>query len=63
MVETKLPIVFTRSSKSGNDESLLEIKEEELWVGSGYFSNEGETTSRSDLMSHKDVHLPSCVSP
>jgi len=32
---------------------LLEIKEEELWVGGGYFSNEGETKGRSDFMSHK----------
>jgi hypothetical protein len=63
MVETKLLNVSTRSSESGNDTSLLEIKEEELWVGSGYLSNEGETTCRSDLMSHKNVHLPSCFSP
>jgi hypothetical protein len=63
MVETKLLTISTRSSESGNDASLLEIKEEELWVGSGYLSNEGETTGRSDLMSHKNVHLPSCFSP
>jgi len=29
LLETKLPTVFTRSSKSGNDGGLLEIKEEE----------------------------------
>jgi hypothetical protein len=55
LVKTKLPTISTRSSKSGNDGSLLEIKEEELWVGSGYLSNDGETKGRSDLMSHKDV--------
>jgi len=63
MVETKLPIVSTRSSKSGNDGTLLEIKEEELWVGNGYLSNEGETKGRNDLMNHKYVQLPSCFSP
>jgi hypothetical protein len=55
LIETKLPIVFARSSKSGNDGSLLEIKEEKLWVGSGYMSNEGETKGTSDFMSHKHV--------
>jgi hypothetical protein len=55
MLETKPLIVSTKSSKSGNDGSLLEIKEEELWVGSGYISNEGETKGRSNFMSHKDV--------
>jgi len=34
---------------------MLEIKEEELWVGSGYLSNEKETKGRSDFMNHKDV--------
>jgi hypothetical protein len=34
---------------------LLEIKEEELWVGCGDLSNEGETKGRSNFMSHKDV--------
>jgi len=48
MVETKFLTVFTRSLESGNDGSLLEIKEEELWVGSGYLSNEGETIGRSE---------------
>jgi hypothetical protein len=42
---------------------LLEIKEEELWVGSGYLSNEGETKGRSDFMSHRDAQLPSCFNP
>jgi hypothetical protein len=55
MVETKLSIVFTRSSKTGKDGNLLEIKEEELWVGIGYLSYEGETIGRIDLMSHKNV--------
>jgi hypothetical protein len=54
---------FSRSSKSGNDGSLLEIKEEELWMGSGYFSNEGETKGRSDFMSDRDVQLPYYFSP
>jgi hypothetical protein len=54
---------FSKSSESGNDGSLLEIKEEELWVGSGYLSNEGETKGRSDFMSHRDVQLPSYFSP
>jgi len=63
LLETKLPTIFTRTSKSGNDGSLLEIKEEELWVGNGYFSNEGETKGTSNLMSHRDVQLPSCFSP
>jgi len=40
----------------------LEIKEEKLWVGSGYLSNERETKGRSNLMSHKDVELPSYFS-
>jgi len=39
---------------------LPKIKEEELWVGSGYLSNEGETKGRSDFMSHIDVQPPSC---
>jgi hypothetical protein len=60
MLETKLPIISTRSLKSGNDGSLLEIKEEELWVGSGYLSNQGETKGRSDFMSHKDVQPSFC---
>lgn len=56
MVKTKLITIYVRSSKSGNDGNLLEIKEdEELWVGSGYFSNERENKGRSDLMSHRDV--------
>jgi hypothetical protein len=55
MLETKPPIVSIRSSKSGNDGSLLEIKEKGLWVGSGYLSNEGETKGRSNFMSHRDV--------
>jgi hypothetical protein len=38
---------------------LLEIKEKELWVGSGYLSNERETKAKSDFMSHKDVQFPS----
>jgi len=42
------PINSTRSSKSGKDGSLLEIKQEELWVGSGCLSNEGETKGRSN---------------
>jgi hypothetical protein len=63
MVETKFSTISTRSSESGNDGSLPEIKKEELWVGSGYLSNEGETKGRSDLMSHKDVQLPSYCSP
>jgi hypothetical protein len=54
---------FSRNSKRGNDGSLLEIKEEKLWVGSGYLCNEGETKGRSDFMSHKDVQLPSYFSP
>ncbi len=54
---------FSRSKKNGNDGSLLEIKEEELWVGSGYLSNEGETKGRSDFMSHRDAQLPSCFNP
>jgi hypothetical protein len=62
MVETKLPIVYPRSSKTENDGNLLEIKEEELWVGIGYLSYEGETISRIDLMSHKDVQLRSYFS-
>jgi hypothetical protein len=64
MVENKLLNVSTRSSESENDWSLLEInKKKELWVGNGYLSNEGETTSRSNLISHKHVQLPSCFSP
>jgi hypothetical protein len=47
LIETKLPTVFTRSLKSGNDGSLLEIKEEELWVGSGYLSNEREPKAQA----------------
>jgi hypothetical protein len=62
LVETKFPTISI-SSASGNDGSLLEIKEEKLWVGSGYLSNEGETKGRSDFMSHKDVQLPSYFSP
>ncbi len=62
MVETKLPIVSPRSSKTENDGNLLEIKEEELWVGIGYLSYEGETIGRIDLMSHKDVQLRSYLS-
>jgi hypothetical protein len=62
MVETKLPIVYPRSSKTENDGNLQEIKEEELWVGIGYLSYEGETISRIDLMSHKDVQLRSYFS-
>jgi hypothetical protein len=62
MLEIKLPIIFVRSLESGNDGSLLEIKEEKLWVGNGYLSNEGETKGRSDFMSHKDVQPPSCFS-
>jgi len=63
MLETKLLIIFTRSSKSGNDESLLEIKEDELLVGSGYLSNEGETKGRSNFMSHTNVQPPSYFNP
>ncbi len=55
MLETKLPIISIKRLESGNDESLLEIKEEELWVGNGYLSNQRETKGRSNLMSHKDV--------
>jgi hypothetical protein len=56
LVKTKLLIIYVRRFKSGNDGSLLEIKEEEeLWLGSGYLSNERETKSRSDFMSHKNV--------
>jgi hypothetical protein len=62
MLEIKLPIIFVRSLESGNDGSLLEIKEEKLWVGNGYLSNEGETKGRSDFMSHKDVQPSSCFS-
>jgi hypothetical protein len=62
MVETKLPIVSTISSKTGNDGNFLEIKEEELWMGIGYLSNEGETIGRIDVMSHKYVHLRYCFS-
>jgi hypothetical protein len=63
MLETKLPIISIKNLESGNDGSLLEIKEEELWVGNGYLSNQGETKGRSDLMSHKDVQHPICFSP
>jgi len=64
LLKTKLPTNSTKSSESGNDESLLKIKEEEkLWVVNGYFSNERETKGRSDFMSHKDVQLPSCFNP
>ncbi len=36
MLETKLPTNYAKTSKSGNDGSLLEIEEEEqLWVGNG----------------------------
>jgi len=62
MVETKLPIVYPKSSKTKNDGNLLEIKEEKLWVGIGYLSYEGETIGRIDLMSHKDVQLRSYFS-
>jgi len=62
MVETKLPIVSTSSSKTGNDGNLLEIIKKKLWVGIGYLSNEGETIGRIDLMNHKDVQLRSCFS-
>jgi hypothetical protein len=63
LLETKLPTVFTRISKGGSDGSLLKIKEkEELWVGSGYLSNERKTKGTNDLMSHKDVQLHSCFS-
>jgi hypothetical protein len=56
LVKTKLLTIYVKSSKSGNDGNLLEIKEdEELWVGSGYLSNEGENKGRSDIMSHRDV--------
>jgi hypothetical protein len=51
MLETKLPIISAKNSKSGNDGSLLEIKKEELWVGSGYLSNEGQTQGKSNFMS------------
>jgi hypothetical protein len=54
---------FSRSSKSGNDGNLLEMKEEELWVGSGYVSNEEETKGRNDFMNNIDVQLPSCFNP
>jgi hypothetical protein len=63
MLETKLPIISSRSLESGNDGSLLEIKEEELWVGGEYLSNEGETKGRSDFISHTDVQPPSCFNP
>jgi hypothetical protein len=64
LLETKLPINFTISSKNGNDGSLLEIKKlKKLWVGNGYLSNERETKGKSYLMSHRDVHLLSCLSP
>jgi 2C-methyl-D-erythritol 2,4-cyclodiphosphate synthase len=64
LLKTKLPINFARSSKRGNDGSLLEIKEEEeLWVGNVYLSNEKETKGKSDLMNHRDVYLHSCCSP
>jgi hypothetical protein len=63
MLDTKLPIIFVKNLKSGNDGSLLKIKEEELWVGNGYLSNQGETKGRSDFMSHKDVQPPFCFSP
>jgi hypothetical protein len=64
LLKTKLPTNYIRSSKRGNDGSLLEIKEEEeLWVGNGYLSNERETKGKSNLMSHRDVHLPSCFNP
>jgi hypothetical protein len=64
LLETKLPTNYARSSKTGNDGSLMEIKEkEELWVGNGYLSNEREIKGKSDLINHRDVHLPSCFSP
>jgi hypothetical protein len=64
LVKTKLPTNSARSSKRGNDGSWLEIiKKEELWVGNGYLSNERETKGKSNLMSHRDVHLPSCYNP
>jgi hypothetical protein len=64
LVKTKLPTNSVRSSKHGNDGSWLEIiKKEELWVGNGYLSNERETKGKSNLMSHRDVHLPSCYNP
>jgi hypothetical protein len=64
LVKTKLLIIYVRRFKSGNDGSLLEIKEEEeLWLGSGYLSNERETKSRSDFMSHKNVQFSSCFNP
>jgi len=63
MLETKLPIVFAKNSKSGNDGSLLEIKKEKLWVGNGYLSNEGQTKGKSNFMSCKDVQPPSCFNP
>jgi hypothetical protein len=60
LVKAKLQTIYVRSLESGNDRNLLEIKEdEELRVGSGYLSNEGETKGRSDLMSHIDLQLPS----
>jgi hypothetical protein len=46
---------FSISSENGNDGNLLEIKKEELWVGSGYLSNEGENKGRNRFMSHIDV--------
>jgi hypothetical protein len=63
MLETKLPIVSAKNSKNGNDGSLLEIKKEELWVGSGYLSNEGQTKGKSNFMSCRYVQLPSCFNP
>jgi hypothetical protein len=63
MLETKLPIISIKNLESGNDGSLLEIKEEELWVGNGHLSNQRETKGRSNLMSHKDVQPPICFSP
>jgi hypothetical protein len=36
LLETKLPTNYAKTSKSGNDGSLLEIEEkEQLWVGNG----------------------------
>jgi hypothetical protein len=51
-----LPAIFTRSSKSGNDGSLLEFfLKKKLWVGNGYLSNEEEIQGKNNLMNHKDV--------
>jgi hypothetical protein len=56
LVKTKFLTIYVRSSKSGNDGNLLEIKDDKkLWVGSGYLLNEGETKGRNDLMSHRNV--------